>query len=172
VDRSGAAGVLITGVYGSGKSSVGAELAYLLRRRQEPYALLDLDYLGWADAGDDDPSAEERMRLRNLASVASNYLDAGIARYVLAGFIRDRASLERVRDELPIPLKVVRLVVPLEEIERRLAADVTTERREDLREAAAAIAASEGVGVEDLVVANDRPVASVATGILQWLGWR
>jgi adenylylsulfate kinase-like enzyme len=35
--------VLITGVYGSGKSSVAAEVAYLLEQRSEPYALLDLD---------------------------------------------------------------------------------------------------------------------------------
>ena len=46
--NSGVEGVLITGVYGSGKSSVGAEMAYLLEQRGEPYALLDLDYLGWA----------------------------------------------------------------------------------------------------------------------------
>jgi adenylylsulfate kinase-like enzyme len=43
-------GVLITGVYGSGKSTVAAEIAYLLEQRRQPYALLDLDYLGWASA--------------------------------------------------------------------------------------------------------------------------
>jgi adenylylsulfate kinase-like enzyme len=43
----GAQGVLITRVYGSGKSSVAAEVGYLLERRGERYALLDLDYLGW-----------------------------------------------------------------------------------------------------------------------------
>ncbi|HEX7267959.1 MAG TPA: hypothetical protein VF256_11095 [Streptosporangiaceae bacterium] len=32
-------GVLITGVYGSGKSSVAAEVAYHLEQRGEPYAL-------------------------------------------------------------------------------------------------------------------------------------
>jgi adenylylsulfate kinase-like enzyme len=42
-------GVLITGVYGSGKSSVAAEITYLLEQRDQPYALLDLDYLGWVD---------------------------------------------------------------------------------------------------------------------------
>ena len=36
-----AEGVLLTGVYGSGKSSVAEEIAYLLERRGEPYALLD-----------------------------------------------------------------------------------------------------------------------------------
>jgi putative protein kinase ArgK-like GTPase of G3E family len=38
--------VLITGVYGSGKSSAAEEIAYLLEQRGTRYALLDLDFLG------------------------------------------------------------------------------------------------------------------------------
>jgi adenylylsulfate kinase-like enzyme len=38
VDGHGADGVLLTGVYGSGKSSVAAEIAYLLEQLGEPYA--------------------------------------------------------------------------------------------------------------------------------------
>ena len=51
-----AEGVLITGVYGSGKSSVAAEIAYLLEQRDQRFALLDLDYLSWTgpDTGDRD----------------------------------------------------------------------------------------------------------------------
>ena len=45
-----AEGVLLTGVYGSGKSSLAKEIAYLLEQRGEPYALLDLDYLSWGVA--------------------------------------------------------------------------------------------------------------------------
>ena len=40
-----AEGVLLTGVYGSGKSSVAEEIAFLLEQAGAPYALLDLDYL-------------------------------------------------------------------------------------------------------------------------------
>jgi len=68
-------------------------------------------------------------------------------------------------------LRVVRLTVPLSGIEQRLAADVTTERQEELREAARQIAAGEGVGLEDVVLANDRPVPVVAQQIMTWLGW-
>ena len=52
-----------------------------------------------------------------------------------------------------------------------LAADVTTERREELREAARQIEDGEGVGVEDVVLANDRPVPVVAEHVMTWLGW-
>ena len=42
--------VLIVGAYLTGKSSVAAEIADILEDRGVFYALLDLDYLGWADA--------------------------------------------------------------------------------------------------------------------------
>jgi hypothetical protein len=66
-------GVLLTGVYGSGKSSVAEEIAYLLEQRGERYALLDLDYLSWAGTGADDREAEFGLMLVNLTAVAANY---------------------------------------------------------------------------------------------------
>ena len=166
-----AEGVLITGVYGSGKSSVAVEIAYLLEQRRRPYALLDLDFLGWGTATFDEHTAASPLMLRNLAAVASNYRDAGIGTFVLAWFVRDHGALRRVREAAGVPLRVVRLSVPLSDIERRLAVDVTTERQDDLRVAAASIAAGEGVGVEDVVVDNGRPVPAVAQAVMTWLGW-
>lgn len=164
-------GVLITGVYGSGKSSVAAEIAYLLEQRGEPYALLDLDYLGWAGTGTDDRAAEAALTLRNLAAVAANYRQAGIRRFVLAYFVRDPGEVRGVQAALGLPLRVVRLTVPLAAIEHRLAADITSGRRDDLREAAAQLAGAEGAGVEDVVISNDRPIGTVAHEILAFLGW-
>ena len=70
-----------------------------------------------------------------------------------------------------MPLRVVRLTVPLPEIQQRLAADMTTERQEEALEAGRQIAAGKGVGVEDMVLANDRPVPVVAQQVMTWLGW-
>jgi adenylylsulfate kinase-like enzyme len=163
--------VLITGVYGSGKSTVAAEIAYLLEQRRQPYALLDLDFLGWGVNYSDDDSAGLALMLRNLAAVVSNYREAGISVFVLAYFVRDQDALRRIRKAVGVPLRVVRVVVPLPDIERRLAADVTTERQEELREAARQIAAGEGVRIADVMVPNDRPVAVVARQVMSWLGW-
>jgi adenylylsulfate kinase len=166
-----AGGVLITGVYGSGKSSVAAEISYLLERRRQPHALLDLDYLGWGGDNFDDHAAGFGLMLRNLAAVASNYRDAGISVFIVAYFIRSHDALRAVRDATGVPLRVVRLSVPLPEIEQRLAADMTSGRRDDLREAASSIAAGEGVGVEDVTVVNDQPVPLIAHEVMTWLGW-
>ncbi len=163
--------VLISGVYGAGKSSVAEEIAFLLEQRGEPYALLDLDYLGWAGAGGGSRAEEVGLMLRNLVAVVRNYLRAGIRLFVLAYFVRDPAELRGIREALGMPLRVVRLQVTLADIEQRLAGEVTSGRRDDLREAASSIAASEGAGIEDVAISNDRPLSTVAQDVITFLGW-
>jgi adenylylsulfate kinase-like enzyme len=167
VASGSAEGVLITGVYGSGKSSVAAEIGYQLEQRGELYALLDLDFLGWV--GDHDTG--RATMLRNLAAVAPSYRDLGVARYVLAYFVPDRGTLEQIKDALGIRLRVVRLSVPVAEVERRLSADVTSARKDDLRDAAEAVAASAGAGLENLLIDGTGPVQDIASQVMCWLGW-
>jgi hypothetical protein len=171
VNTRTAEAVLLTGVYGSGKSAVATEIAYLLERRVVPYALLDLDYLSWAGTGTGDRAAEFGLMLQNLAAVAANYRGPGIRLFVLAYFVRSPGEVADVQEALGLPLRVVRLEVPLPDIERRLAGDVTSGRGDDLREAAMSIAAAEGVGVEDIAVSNNRPIGVVAREVMTFLGW-
>jgi hypothetical protein len=164
-------GVLLTGVYGSGKSSVAQEIAYLLEQRGEPFALLDLDYLSWAGTGNDDRAAEVGLMRQNLAAVTANYRRAGIRLFVLAYFVRSSGEVQDVREALGLPLRVVRLEVKLHDIERRLAGDVTSGRRDDLRAAASSIAAADGIGVEDVTIDNNRTIGVVARDVMTFLGW-
>ena len=168
---SQAEGVLITGVYGSGKSSVAAEIAYLLEQHGERFALLDLDYLSWAGPDTGDRAAEIELLSQNLAAVTPNYRRLSVSLFVLAYFVRGAAEVQAIRAALDLPLKVVRLAVPLAVIEQRLAGDVTSGRRDDLREAAEQIATAEGVGLEDVTIVNDRAVDVVAQEIMTFLGW-
>jgi adenylylsulfate kinase-like enzyme len=166
-----AEGVLITGVYGAGKSSVGAEMAYLLEMRGEAYALLDLDFLIWGGKPGSSELDERQLLVANLAAVTGNYRQAGINLFVLAYFARDAAAVQAIREALGLPMRVVRLTVPLAEIRRRAAGDPTTQRQDDLRESEASIAAGEGTGIEDTVISNDQPVPAVAGQVMTWLGW-
>ena len=163
--------VLITGVYGSGKSSVAQEIADLLEEQNAPYALLDLDFLGWFDAGGEGGPTEQSVMLKNLAALVGNYLAPGVRYFVLAGAIRDESELDDLKAALPMALRVIRLSVPLAEIEKRLRSDPTTGRRADLREADAWVAGSVGIGIEDETASNERPIREVAAEILGWLGW-
>jgi hypothetical protein len=171
VNTRRAEGVLLTGVYGSGKSSVAAEIAYLLEQRGDPYALLDLDYLSWAGTGTENRATEFALMLHNLTAVAANYRRAGIQFFVLAYFVRSPAEVQGVRDALGLPLRVARLTVPLPVIEARLAMDVTSGRCDDLREAASSIASAAGAGAEDVTISNDRPIAAVARDVMTFLQW-
>ena len=168
----GAEAVLITGVFGSGKSSVAAEIANLLEEQGRPYALLDLDYLSWTGPDTGDRAAELELMRQNLAAVTTNYRRAGVKLFVLAYFVRNAAEVRGIREALGLPLKVARLSVPLAVIEQRLASDVTSGRRDDLRNAAEQIATAQGAGVEDVTIVNDRAVHVVAQELMTFLGWR
>jgi hypothetical protein len=162
--------VLISGVYGSGKSSVAIELAYRLEQRGYRFALLDLDFLGWANIGSDH-DAGFPVLLRNVAAVMSNYREAGITMFVLAHFVRDAGQLDALREVVGEPVSVVRLEVPLAEIERRLSGDVTTGRADDLKVAVESVASGAGMGIEDVVISNDRAISDVAQDVMRFLEW-
>ena len=164
--------VLVTGLFGTGKSSVAIEIADVLEKRGVPYALIDLDYLCWGEPGSDEPGAEHLMLLRNLEPVVANYRAAGVTRFVLARAMRDRAQVESLRETIAMPLRVVELQVPWDEIERRLTDDLTAARADDLSEAREWLASGDHVGLADIIVDNDRrPLREVATEIIERLGW-
>jgi hypothetical protein len=162
--------VLITGLFGTGKSSVAIEIADVLEKRELPYAVVDLDWLCWGWAGGAEGS-EHRMMLANLVPVVANYLAAGVRYFILARSIRTGAELESLRSALSMPLQVVELTVPFPEIERRLASEITAARQDDLRDAETWLEAGEGVGLGDISVPNDRSLRDVASEILARLGW-
>jgi AAA domain len=164
--------VLLTGCFGSGKSTVAVEIADQLDHRGTRYALLDLDFLGWFGLGNHDDANLSPLLLANLTSVAANYRRAGIERFVLAHTTDGADEVQRIRAALGAPLRVVRLIVPLDVVERRLAPAPTSGREHDLRRARTWLEQGLGLDVEDLEVSNDRPVSEVAAEIVAWLGWR
>ena len=70
-----------------------------------------------------------------------------------------------------MPMRVVRLTLAIEEIERRMGFDPTSGRQFDLVRAREQVASDVGAGLEDVSVANDRPIGDVAAEIVRWLGW-
>jgi hypothetical protein len=163
--------VLLTGLYGVGKSTIAAELAELLEDAGLPYAALDLDWLTWCNVGDGDRASEHAMMLRNLGAVLANYRAAGVRYFVLARWIHDGDELAGVVATMAMPLRTVELAVPFDDITRRLATDPTTGRRDDLAESTAWVEKGRGASVADYTVDNHGRVRDVAGEILRWLGW-
>ena len=169
--RSGAQAVLLTGLFGTGKSTVTADIADVLEGAGVTYAALDLDWLTWTNASGSTRADEHRMMLVNLESVVTNFLGAGATHFILARSVRDRHELTSLAAAIGIPLRTVELQLPFEEIARRIVADPTEGRRADLARTAAWTTQEIGSGLADVTVTNDRSVRDVALEILAWLGW-
>jgi len=164
--------LIVTGVYGSGKTSVIAEMADILEKRGEPYAAVDLDWLTWFQSATGDVDAHQMM-LRNLTTLVDNYRGVGVRRFLLAGFLSSRSEVDSLRSALAMPVTVVWLSVSADEIRRRLAGDPTSGRADDLRFAEQWLAGGTGTGegLQDFSTAGDRPLREVATDILRRTGW-
>jgi hypothetical protein len=163
--------VLIIGAYGTGKSALAAEMAELLEEDGRPYAAIDLDWLAWTNAAATDASAANRLFLRNLSALVANDVAAGARLFVLAGAYSDRPEFDDLVATLSMPLRVVRLTVPLDEIVRRLRSNVSAGRHDALENAEEGIVQAELVGVGERTVSNDRPIRDTAAEVLEWLGW-
>jgi hypothetical protein len=168
--HSDAEAVLVTGVYGAGKSTVVADIGDLLEKRGDPYGVLDVDWLGWFDAGGGE-AVHRRVQMANIAAVCDGYLAAGVRRLALAWSLRDRDQLDAVRRAVAAPIRVVGLDVDPELVTRRLTADPTAGRQDDLRVAREWLVAGHGVGLADLHLPGDRPIREASVAICSWLGW-
>lgn len=162
--------ILVTGAFGTGKTSVVEEAAELLEGTSPPYAAIDLDWLAWSNA----PGAghdEHDLLARNLAAMVATYREAGARRFLLAGAVADREALDAIQAAIGMPLHVVRLTVPLPIIEERLTGAPTAGRADDLERARAWLAAGTGAGLEDDVVENGGPIRETARRVLEGAGW-
>jgi adenylylsulfate kinase len=174
VPEAPARAILLTGTMGSGKTAVTIELGERLELGGEPYALVDLDWLGWLQPAPASLLTQRSVLAQNLRLIWPTFREAGVGRLVLARYVEDRAQLDEFRAALPgVELFVVRLVASQAVIERRLRArDSGAQLAEHLAESAAFAARGEANALEDAVVENgDRPLGQVATEVMAAAGW-
>jgi adenylylsulfate kinase len=168
--------LLITGTVGVGKTSTAVAAGDLLADARVPNAVLDLDWLrrSWpSPPGDPFNSA---MTVRNLRSVARNYLRAGAVRLVLAGVIESVEERRRYREALGVDLTVCRLRLDPSALHTRLThrhRDDETGLRWHLARSGELDAILDDAGVADVVVdVADDPPALVAAAVLKAAGWQ
>ncbi len=113
----------------------------------------------------------KQVLIANLKSVVSNYLDAGVCKFLFAWSIRNKQDLETLKSVTPFPLKVVGLTAPLEVIKERLSKDVTTGRHEDLDNTERWLLEGLDSSIFNAEIANNRPILEVANEILTLLDW-
>ena len=163
--------VLVTGLYGAGKSSLAAEMAERLERADLSFGAVDVDWLAWYHlAPADGPPAGDLGRT-NLAHIADRYLSAGITRLILAVAARTDDEVDTLKRLIPCPVTVVRLDAGIDAIERRLALDPTLGRAADLEVAREWARLGLGRVAADLVLDGEDTLAANGERVLTWLGW-
>jgi hypothetical protein len=164
--------LVISGVYGVGKTTTTGQIADLLEERGAHYAALDLDWLSWAWTTDGPDEPVDRLMLEHLDLLVRNLRRRGNDRFVLAGSVMSIAAWEAIRGTLAMPARLVRLVAPIELIRPRLANEPTTGRREDERRMEAWLTRpGDDLPVPELEVANTGSILEAARAILDWSGW-
>lgn len=167
--------LLVNGTVGVGKTSVAESVGGLLTDADIPNAVIDLDWLrqSWPT-----PSGDRfnfSMMLRNLRSVAGNYLAAGAVRLVLAGVIEDLEDRKLCSDAIGIELSACRLQADLSVIHQRLMRRHENEPealRWHLARAGELAGILEQAAVDDFTVdATTRPVGEVAADVIGKTGW-
>jgi thymidylate kinase len=164
-------GVIFTGVYGAGKSSVVEEIASHLDQFDTNYAAIDVDWLWWFNNSEFNDDQAKQILFKNLKSVISNYLDAGVSKFLFAWAIRSKQDLETFKSILPFPVMVIGLTAPLSTIKDRIATDAATGRKDDLANTEKWIQESVDLSIYDAEISNNRPITEVAIDIMNLLRW-
>ena len=162
---------MLSGAVGSGKTTLLLQIGALMEERDEPYALIDLDWLAWVRPATGSERSVGQLLVENLHAVWGAYRRAGVRRLVMARHLEHPDRLAAIRGALPdVEMLAVHLAVPVAVLEQRL-------RRRDagseLAEHLATLAAAGETPFEDEVVDNDdsRPAREVALEILRLAGW-
>jgi bifunctional enzyme CysN/CysC len=119
---SGGATLWLTGLSGSGKSTVAVEVERLLLAAGTPTYLLDGDNLRFglnADLGFDRASREENVR--RVGEVARLFADAGLVAIVpvISPYAEGRAAARAAHSAAGLPFVLVHVATPLDVCETR-----------------------------------------------------
>lgn len=165
--------LLITGTVGSGKTTVAAEIGEQLADMGLLNAVIDLDWLGWVNAGDDFHEYDQLI-MQNVISTWPNYRAIGVEYLVLARGLIHREPVDILRNAFPNTVcTIVRLIASKETIQKRLSQRDSGETlREHLSEMGEFSQLMDKLQLEDAVVQNDNlSVEGSAQQIINITGW-
>ena len=113
--------VFLNGTVGAGKTTTGETLHRLLADEGISNAMIDLDQLRRSWPAPPNDRFNHELELKNLQSVAGNYREVGVRRFILAGVLEDPAEVDRYRlAQGGGKLTVIRLDPPLDAVRERL----------------------------------------------------
>ncbi|MEY9969033.1 adenylylsulfate kinase [Streptacidiphilus sp. MAP12-16] len=168
--------LLITGTVGTGKTSAAYAAGTLLAHAGIPNAVIDLDWLRRSWPAPPNDRFNFGLLLRNLRCVASNYLDPGVTRLILAGVVESQDDRKHCHEAVGTDMSVCRLRVDLPVVRQRLALRPEGEPealRWHMDRSGELDRILDQGQVEDFAIdATDLSVAEVAEATIEAVGWR
>jgi hypothetical protein len=157
---------------GAGKTRVLGEASDLLALRRIAHAAIDLDALGLAHLPS--TASNHSVLYRNLHSICQNYASLGVARFLVARAIEDRAELELCRSAVSASSAVVcRLAATIETMQQRVKMRETgVSQREYVARVANLNLTLDAAQLEDFIVTSEgRSLTEVAQEVLVKAEW-
>ena len=165
--------LLITGTLGTGKTTVATEVGELLTDLTLPNAVIDLDWLGWVNAGDDF-LAYDQLIAQNIISIWPNYRAVGVRYLILARALLGRELIDILSKTFPnTPITIVRLTASKDTLKKRLSQRDSGETlREHLEEMDEMTRVMNDLHLESAVVNTDLlSVEEAAQQIINITNW-
>jgi broad-specificity NMP kinase len=165
--------LLITGTLGTGKTTIAAEIGEQLADLPLPNAIIDLDWLGWVNAGDDF-LAYDLLIAKNITSTWPNYRAVGVRYLVLARALLQRELVDVLSTTFPnTPITIIRLTASKDTIKQRLSQRDSGETlREHLEELDEMIRIMDDLHLESAIVNTDLlSVEETAQQIINITNW-
>ena len=171
----GPAGILlITGTVGVGKTTVATEIGEQLADMNLPNAVIDLDWFGWVNVGNDFKGYDQLIA-QNITATWQNYHSAGVKYLVLARGLLHRELVTVLENAFPkTSIIIVRLAASKDTIEKRLSQrDKGETLREHLDEVDTMNRVMDELHLESVSINNDKlSVEETAQQIIASTHWK
>jgi len=166
--------LLLTGTVGTGKTTVAVEIIEQLADMGLHCAVIDLDWLGWVNAGDDFHQYD-KLIVQNVISVWPNYCAVGVEYLVLARGLTHREPVQTLQNVFSsTPIKVIRLIASRDILIKRLSQRDSGETlHEHLAEMNELNQIMDDLQLEEAAIVTDNlPVNMIAERIIDVTGWK
>jgi dephospho-CoA kinase len=166
--------LILTGPVGTGKTTTAAEIGEQLASINLPNAVIDLDWLGWVNVGNDFHQYDHLI-MQNLISAWENYRAVGVEYLILARGLLQHEPVDMLKGAFPTTqVIIIRLLASKETIKKRLAQRDSGETlRGHLNEMEEMNRIMEELKVEHATVETDGvAVEGIARKIIDITGWK
>ena len=166
--------LIISGPVGVGKTSVAHEMFDQLIDRNIAHAVIDIDALGisWP-FGENDPF-NNRVAMRNLGAVWTNFAASGVTRAILPRVIESQADLAPYKTAIPgADIQVCRLTATINTLRERVTRRESGSSQDELirRSAQLAETLEQSAPTNFTVRTDNRPLPAIAHEALAKAGW-